>query len=837
MIKDFKQVFNHKGVQLMCNIILKQNIKMVFTLLLCFMLNVCSSDSKTSSDIISANTISADTIPMSINSIKMGPMSGDMPRNEFSVLINFKYLSIASNKWTLGFYMQRSFKQVATQNYNPNLKMLICDSQDNCTNLTYLVANSVSDTDLSQGYTTILAPSSSFALNPGQTYIIKLLHNNQYQPTNISGFPQNFFLTLSMPQSDTKSYNIPTSMNIYSITNYDQALISNQTIVHNQNNWNNSSGTAPSINVIPSPVSVITNLAQFNLANNLIIHNEFNSDNTVANIFARDLQHDLHIAANIDNLPAQNSGIIIKKISDPSLINGSPEGYHINITNSSIIISVENLTGAYYALQTLRQLWSQNHALSGMDIIDFPRFKYRGVLIDLSRHYFTPQEIYTLIDILGVHKINTLHLHFADDEGFRLILNDLHDSWRLQSIGDMRGFGQNMGPMMFIQGNLDISNYMNIAYPDATALYIGSYSTTDIQSIIAYANANMVTVIPEIDLPGHSRALIKSLPEVFVDPNDHSQFISVQGYTDDVIPVCTYNSNISVGEQFTTTINAIVNQIATLFNNQTTYYAINNNISVSGDEVSDQAWTADTSCRGIWNFTSTSDNPSSLQKSQYFFQQMAIHNPNLIFSGWQQAVQTEGVPLGHNIFPAKQVGYIWVWNKSIFGIPQAVELANHHYPTVLAFSDILYSDLAYTHDISEPGLMAYRSTFPAWSGPFVDTHAALSSTLSAATVMADSVEPQNIQGLEATLWSENNASYDHLMYMALPKMAGLSEAAWSPIAVTDNAGKINWQSLSSRLGCGKSGFLAYLYNLFGVHYRGYPNGISLEVPHNTLCRT
>ena len=97
-----------------------------------------------------------------------------------------------------------------------------------------------------------------------------------------------------------------------------------------------------------------------------------------------------------------------------------------------------------------------------------------------------------------------------------------------------------------------------------------------------------------------------------VDPNDNSQFVSVQGYSDDVLPVCTYGTDISVGNQFTPTMNTIMQNIAAQFNNQSTVYAVNNEVSVGGDEVSSHAWTNDTSCRNEWA------NLSSLENLTYF---------------------------------------------------------------------------------------------------------------------------------------------------------------------------------------------------------------------------
>ena len=136
----------------------------------------------------------------------------------------------------------------------------------------------------------------------------------------------------------------------------------------------------------------------------------------------------------------------------------------------------------------------------------------------------------------------------------------------------------------------------------------------------------------------------------------------------------------------------------------------------------------------------------------------------------------------------------------------------------------MYFDIVYTPDISEPGL--------SWSAPNNDTYSVLSSAQISNAVQKRTklLAHNNILGLEGALWSENLLNYDQLVYMAVPKMAGLSEASWSPSTITIQNNKINWQNLSKRLGCGQRGFLYYLNTIHDVKYRGYPRGISLEIP-------
>lgn len=758
-------------------------------------------------------TNSSSASQASVQSITIGKMTGDTQASEFSSIITFINTANAPI-WQFGFYMPRSFESIV--NNNPNLVMQICNQTNHCQALIYQKAPSVTNNDLSAGYTTILAPSAPYPLEANQAYTISLLHNNQWGPGNYSSVMQNFFII-----ANNQVINITPNSNMYHLLDYNQTTVTAGINSHISTIWANSNKQVPVVSLVPTPESYITNGSSYSINSGIIIHNRMATNNTIANYISSDLLTDLNITSSVDN-NVSTSGIILNTISDPSVIQNNPEGYQIVINSSAINIYALNNTGAFYALQSLRQLWNQNPIITGAMITDYPRFKYRGVLLDTARHYFSLAEIKTLIDIAATHKLNTLHIHFADDEGFRLAMSTYPT---LSSIGDIRAYGQSNIALMFLAGNLDTTNYTNAIYPFVNTLYQGTYSSSDISAMIQYANSQQITIIPEIDLPGHARALIKSLPSDFVDPNDQSVFISVQGYTDDVIPVCTYGTGISVGPQFTTTINQIVQNVAAQFNNQTTLYATANEISVGGDEVAGTAWSNDSSCQGNWV------NMSALNKSQYFFQKLASSNSTLKFSGWQQFVQEESVALGPNVVPANQTGHVWVWSTSLpAGISQATNLANNNYPTVLAYADQTYFDIAYTGDINEPGFT--------WSTSSSDTQAALSSALSSLTTVnnTDTSKKQNIVGLEGALWSENLANYNHMIYMALPKMAGLSEASWSNTNVTTQNNKVDWQSLATRLGCGNTGFLGYLYKLYGVHYRGIPNGINLEVPANTICQ-
>jgi hexosaminidase len=772
--------------------------------------------------------------PITIQQITTTLEPAKVPAKNFSLTINLT-ANNSLNLWALGFYMPRTFDSMINKtmqiSINPELTMEICttNSKPLCYPLKLVKSPAKFAT---AGYTTVLAPADpSLKLIGGETYSIKLANNNQGLPGNYSAMPQSFFIILHGDEVIPVTNVLPEH---YQFANYHPEQITLAIAKHNIDNWLQAksieaNNLADQYHLLPTPVSVKSNnTSGFTLVKNtqLTLTDEFNNDASNHDLLASYLKQDLNI-----KLASQTShgAINIRKITLPN-----PEGYQLEISNLAITISASTPAGVFYGLQTLRQLWHQNSILPGLIIEDYPRFKYRGIMLDVARHFFTLPEIKKLIDVMAAQKLNTLHIHFADDEGWRLALtNDPSDTLqKLTDVGGVRGFfpGSKLPPVLLGQANIDMTNRENFSagsqiiqpdYPTANQPYAGYYSTTDIKTLITYANTHQITIIPEIDLPGHARALIKALPTIFKDANDKTIFNSVQFYNDNVIPVCLYQQQNSQGKVFTATINKIIQRINQLFADQNTVYHTNE-VSLGGDEVSKLAWSDDSSCTGVWSTL------SALAKTQYFFS--ALPTTQGLLSGWQQLVQDDAGTLGKSVLPAATVGHLWAWeitgnNAKQKGIQDAVNLINAGYATVLAFADDTYFDLTYTSELYEPGFR--------WANSFADTHAALRIAYDAVQTehMANPQQLDHLLGVEGALWSENLYNLTHLVYMALPKMTGLAEAAWaSADTTTDADGKLNWQSLVYRLGTDTNGFLAYLYQISQLKYRGYPHGIAAEIP-------
>ena len=704
----------------------------------------------------------------------------------------------------------------------------------------------------SAGYTSVFTPVNNFPLRPFNKYQIKFENSNQGGPENYSAMPQSFFAISDFDPENPLTgtyYDVDTAPENYIFDGYDEADIKINISEHNKINIMNSNNIinpADEIGLIPSPVSIqkIGKGIRFS-AKTKVTYGNSDSDSKIADMLITALNKDLHLKLSTTNFKEDlyENYIKISTLNDGKIIKDNPEGYVLTIKDGVVQIEALNEAGKFYAFQTLRFLWNKYKGkIPGMIVTDYPRYKYRGVLLDVARHFFSVSEIKSLIDSMAVLKINTLHVHFSDDEGWRIKLEELPELSR----GETRGFacGSQLTPVMFQQADLVKPNYKNFDphskilirndYPKANTAYSGSYSIAQLKDIIAYANERQVTIIPEIDLPGHARALIYSMPEVFIDKNDKSEYISVQGYIDDVLPVHIYNKATEQGKLFTETINKIVKSIAEIFSGQKTLYALDNEISIGGDEVAVSAWSNDNSPDVKWKKL------AALEKTHHFFYQLQ-KGTAVKMSGWQKFVPVNGGKIKKELaVTADNTGRVWIWEPSGNGIDQAVELAKMKYQVVLTFADNTYFDLAYTPDKWEPGF--------SWAGKFLDTNAVLISAANSlktenklieqnkdknkgkASAKQESIAQKVIIGIEGCLWSENLISFKQLNYMAFPKMTGLSEASWAPVELTvDKDSKVNWKSLIARLGEDNKGYLGYLNSILGIFYRGYPNGISEEI--------
>ncbi len=707
----------------------------------------------TSSTKIESTTLNAALI----NRVSLIPENN----KRYSLQIRFTTNGFHNDNWQIGFFMLKVLQ-------NPALKpqMTICN-ENSPTNCSSLVINSqppltsvaeVNLPDLTSGHTILLKPASNFPLISNGNYLITI-SGLTYPPQNISMMPQSFFLM------STTNKIMPLAVENYQINGYNQAAVESAETQLIKIRWLTGKATTTLVDtpIIPRPQQITLLAGQYVLKSKLLFPQFINCQDAAD--VCRGLQH-------------------------------NPEGYVLKLESSQPLIYAFNSTGEFYARQSLSQLIDYYpQAIPAQTIIDYPEYRYRGIMLDSVRHFFSVAQLEKLLDVMANQKLNTLHLHLADDEGWRV---ELANYPQLTKISAKRFQGHQIGPSNLIDGNFDISNWDHESYATAATNYHGHYSQAQIRALIKYANARSITIIPEIEMPGHARALKKAYPDILYDFAQPTDFLSVQGYTDNVLPIYKYTNN----SQFTRLLNGITHELGQLFSQQTTIYAIDNELSLSGDEVPANAYP---------------HQQSGAELNHQFFAKFAAQNPRLVISGWQQLVQQDDGIISDYALPAKRSGHIWEWMpvnnpRGVSGLQQARNLLERGYPLVADFADYTYLDMRYSREFFEPGLY--------WSAPRVDTW----STYSVGHQLIALKKYPNLLGVEGALWSELVPGNAHYWYMLMPKMTGIAEAGWS------NPENDSWQDFAKRLGNGQQGYLAYIYRHYQIIYRGFPHGIILEAP-------
>lgn len=473
----------------------------------------------------------------------------------------------------------------------------------------------------------------------------------------------------------------------------------------------------------------------------------------------------------------------------------SAEAYELEIDpRRGVRITGNTAAGVFYGTQTLRNLLPVGSradlSLPALRIVDAPRFGYRGLMLDVARNFQPKARVLRVLDLMARYKLNTLHFHLTDDEGWRLEIPALPE---LTTVGARRGHtadGGDMLPPAFGSG------------PDPDGAYgSGFYSTADYLDILRYARARHIEVVPEIEMPGHARAAIRSMEARYrgrlaasdaagaarfrlVEPEDRSMYRSAQRYTDNVM-----NPALDGTFAFIETVVAEVARVHRAAGVPLRW------LHAGGDEVPNGAWERSPAAEAARVATGA----SHVRELWFPFYArveriLAAHDVGL--AGWEEiALRLETVSGRARYEPnptfANRQWRAYVWNNTARGAEDlAYRLANRGYQVVLTPVTHLYFDLAASPNPDDHGLH--------WGG-YVDVDKPFQfipldytrSVLSAADAgtrapAASTGEPltaggaRNIVGIQGNLWGETLYADDRLDEMLLPKLFGLAERAWAP---------------------------------------------------------
>lgn len=543
--------------------------------------------------------------------------------------------------------------------------------------------------------------------------------------------------------------------------------------------------------IVPAPRSLTPMDGYFNIDPRTSVTHEpgLESEATLLAAFLDDL---LRTPVTVRAAGASSGNEIRLQLRDVAV----PGSYDLTISATDGVIISGDTSGVFYGTQSLKALipaaglGPRNDSLPvrAVRIADSPAFGYRGMHLDVARNFNAIETVKRMLDAMALYKLNRLHLHLTEDEGWRIEIEELPE---LTRVGAFRGHttddAEHLQP-----------SYGSGPFPDSTTGYgSGFYSRAQYMDLIRYAWERHIEVIPEINVPGHARAAIKAMEHRYrrlmeegratdaeryrlIDPDDASTYRSAQWYTDNVISVCR--------ESAFTFVTTVLDDVIEMHDDAGVPLTM---IHTGGDEVPAGAWSDSPLCAAYMDEHPEIDNPKNLQK--VFFRRLTdyLGAKGIRAAGWEEIVMNfreDGSWTPNDEFAnAGVVPYIWnsLWGAEDLGN----RLANAGYPVVLSNVTNFYFDLAYNKDPREPGLYwggfvntrdafefvpydVFKSIATTPDGePYTDEDFAGKETLTAEG-------RGNILGMQGQLWSETVKGRDMLEYYYLPKMLGLAERAW-----------------------------------------------------------
>ena len=487
---------------------------------------------------------------------------------------------------------------------------------------------------------------------------------------------------------------------------------------------NEKTVNADGFNIIPYPSSITAKSGAF----------EINSDtkivaNDAAKKVAVQLAEKLKTATDFDLTFANDRtrNAIIFEL-DESIEHD--EGYTLSVSNDKILAKAKTENGLFYAMQTLRQLlpneiesqsivkdvkWS----VPAVDIADEPRFVYRGMHLDESRHFHGTETVKEFIDQLAYHKMNYFHWHLTDDQGWRI---EIKKYPKLTEMSSQRN------------GTL-IGHYNDFPQQYDGKPYGGFYTQEQIKEIVAYATERFITVVPEIEMPGHAQAVFKAYPELSCEPNKTYEVMQLWGVSDNVF--CPTEATFEFLE-------GVIDEVVELFPSKY--------IHVGGDECPKTKWKESAFCQALIKEKGLEDE-HGLQS--YFIQRIEkyINTKGKQIIGWDEILEGGLAPNAT----------VMSWR----GIEGGIEAAKQKHDVVMTPTSFCYLDYYQSAHPDEP--LAIGGFLPLEK---IYNYEPIPEELT-------EEEAKHILGTQVNLWTEYIPTKEKLHYMAFPRLCAISETAWS----------------------------------------------------------
>jgi len=495
----------------------------------------------------------------------------------------------------------------------------------------------------------------------------------------------------------------------------------------------------PIVNIIPQPLKVEMKKGDFHINSETKLLATAKEEIEIAELLRKQIKQVVGIDLQIvSELPKKN----FIQFAMGTVASKNIESYTLSINNQRVILTGKSANGLFYGLQTLYQIlpaeiYSPSLSakidlmLPALELSDEPRFGYRGVHLDVSRHFFPVDFIKRYIDILAMHKMNVFHWHLVDDQGWRI---EIKQYPKLTEIGSKR----------INREDLTWSN-RNYAITGDTTYYEGYYTQEQIKEVVAYASERFITVIPEIEMPAHVMCAIAAYPQLSCKQEQ------IEVPSGGVWPIteiyCAGNDEVF------TFLENVLSEVIELFPSKY--------IHIGGDEATKTNWKHCKKCQKRMKDENLA-NEHELQS--YFIKRIEkfLSSNGKKLLGWDEILEGGLAP----------EATVMSWR----GIEGGITAAQSGHDVIMTPVDFCYFDY-YQGD---------KNTEPKAIGGYLPMERVYSYNPIPDELNAE--EAKHILGIQANLWTEYMTTTEHVEYMLLPRLAAISEINW-------NSGDLkNWSS-------------------------------------------
>lgn len=493
------------------------------------------------------------------------------------------------------------------------------------------------------------------------------------------------------------------------------------------------------VNLTPKPLSMTVGEGRLVLPQGLTVSTQGMPD-TLA-VEAQAFVEALNQATGLNAQCAQRSGkALVKMVRGDKKMNA--EGYELVINKKGVVVKARTSAGFFYGFQTLKKLLPANvmagvkdatvseYALPLVTVKDAPRFAYRGFMLDVSRHFFSADEVKKMLRVMAAYKLNRFHWHLTDDQGWRLEIKKYPELTR-------RGATRQNSYMTDMKTGPYWTNRQDGPF---------YYTQEQVRDVVAYAKRLHIEVIPEIDMPGHFCAAMAAYPEFSCTPKGQHNVWTGWGVSEDVLNVANPGA-----VQFA---KDVLSEVMDMFPYK--------RVHIGGDECPTKAWEKNEECQALYKaegLTSYRQLHSRFIKQMADFMALRGYETDV----WNEAITAEGVDL--DSVKAAGVGvYAWYPAKE-----SAKKAAENGLNTIYTEFGPYYINRKQSTAPGEPSA----------AGDGKDNLKRVYTTVPVPAGLTPEVERRYI-GIQGTFWTEHVGDNEYMEYLALPRLLAIAEAGWTP---------------------------------------------------------